>query len=296
MRNLIKSLSNYISFIEAVGLLLAMLFFAIAITIDNLVIKGIISSISASFFFLFCMEFIQNRRIQLEKYRFKMFFGKDVLNNEMYLVYPVFILSNQIMDFIKEQNLSQVFQKNDSSFGNVHRIDLPSAVADNDLRALTYLTGLFGEISKMTPPIMVDYDVVKKPTRSFISFGLASNDCTHMYFEREANPAFKLVSDSSNPDYLLVYDSQGNEYKFTSTENICYGIIMKYHPDPQNYPNRIWFYCAGLGACATPGSALYLANNWENLYKEVGSLDFIAVIKVYNYSEYDPFREILIIK
>lgn len=298
MQKLLNKLSKYGTFIEAVGLLMALLFFSIAINISNSTLQGIVTSISASFFFLFCVEFIQNQRRLIEQYRFKRFFGNDVTNNKMYLVYPNFKLNNVLLELKKEHNILQDFEKSPSLFNTSHRIDLDKAVAENDLCAMIYLTGLFSEVSRMTPPIMVDSDMVKEPNKSFISFGLTSNDCTHMYLAHSTKPAFQLITnDNRLDDYLAVYNEQEQEFRYTTILNkIYYGIILKYHPDPHDNPDRVWFYCAGLGTKGTTGSAWYIANKWKKLYRMVGVNDFIAVVKVYNNTDIITELELIVKK
>jgi hypothetical protein len=112
---------------------------------------------------------------------------------------------------------------------------------------------------------------------SFISFGLSSNDCTHMYRRRTRGKAlFDIIRDGLGSEFLRV----GGEDFATKPGEVCYGIIVRYHPDPEHEPDRVWMLCAGLGERGTTGAAWYLANRWRHLLRRVGDRDFVAVIEV----------------
>jgi hypothetical protein len=113
-----------------------------------------------------------------------------------------------------------------------------------------------------------------------MSFGLNSNDCTHLYLQHES--ALFYVKIENNEEVLYVKSNGTDARRFVSTAAFAYGLILRYRPDPDDHPERAWFLCAGLGAKGTTGAAWYLANKWKHFLQrqEVGKDDFIAVIKV----------------
>lgn len=293
MRIIIRILSNYVSGVQIISLILAIVFFALAASARELVLKDIMSGISASFVFLFVIEVVQAGLRDASKVRFRRFFGKHALNGEMDFVYPDFVLSPEVRKLIKNHNPQMIYQKPDSKFPQIHRIDIPRAIADNDVRALVYMVALFGEICKNTPPIKVDTVAVSNPKRSFVSFGLSSNDCTHMYLQRDSKPFFELVPDEKGSEFLRIIDELGKPQDFASSQTTYFGLIVKYHPDPEEHPDCVWFFCAGLGPNGTTGASWYLANKWRKLYEKVDKNDFVAIVKTQHYSDSETTLEVI---
>ena len=98
---------------------------------------------------------------------------------------------------------------------------------------------------------------------------------------------FAIVPDTKGSEYLTYINATGQEIEVKSTENVFYGIILEYDPDPEDDPDRVWFLCAGLGSNGTSGAAWYLANKWKRLYRLADANDFMAVIRVHHYSDHD---------
>jgi hypothetical protein len=155
-----------------------------------------------------------------------------------------------------------------------------------------YVADTFDSTPACPNILLVDSEVVAQCDRSFISFGLSSNDCTHLYIHEAAKPLIKIVDDERGSEFIRLQN--GREYR--SNDQRQYGIILRYSPNPVEHRERRWFICAGLGPVATTGAAWYLAHNWRNLAKTVaGTSDFVAVIWVGPYTDRVPhLTEVLV--
>jgi hypothetical protein len=270
--------------LQLIAVALATLFFILAYQTTNTALQGTFASVSASFVFALVQAQIANFNTRLSNYRFRKLFGADAITNQMRFIYPDFVLSDEAKAKLKdsEVNPQLVYQKKDKIFAIDYRVDISRIIADNDLRAIVYVAGLFGRVCRTTPTLEVDNSFVHTPTFSFLSFGLSSNDCTHMYLNKAGSLAmFTIQPDGKGSEYLVV-DSQKYE---TVKGGDHYGVIVKYRPDPLDEPNRVWMFCAGLGETGTTGSAWFLANKWKTLQARVGDSDFCAVIKTPHFSD-----------
>ncbi|GGJ90408.1 hypothetical protein GCM10010123_20320 [Pilimelia anulata] len=211
---------------------------------------------------------------------FDEFVGREIAQKSVTLVYPVFRLSSEARAAIAGLNQQLLYEKEESPFTRMHRIDVPVAAAVNDMRALVYATELFQRHPRVSWTLQTDTDAVRDPARSIISFGLSSNDCTHMYLETVERPLFRIVPDGRGSEYLVLADG----FECRSTPDAQYGIVLRARPFP-DLPDRVWFVCAGLGPLGTPGAAWYLSTSWRDLHREAGTADFVAVVKVRTYSE-----------
>lgn len=283
----------FLSRTQPISLLLSGAFFVMALVSKELVIQAILASISASFMFSFVFFFFEACIVTLDRRQFRLLFGNAAMKHETYLVYPSFVLSQGAQEALAAHNEQLIYGKPHPRFAKTYRVDVPSVVAENDLRGLAYLVGLFGDTCGKAPPIRDDNDAVAHPHHSFIALGLTSNECTHMYQQHCSFPAFEIIPDEQGSEYLAYEDVSGKrvELKRTRTpgsgESAFYGVIIKYHPDPEEAPDRVWFLCAGLGPNGTSGAAWYLANRWRKLYKHVHASDFLAIIKVQHYADSD---------
>lgn len=211
---------------------------------------------------------------------FEEFVGAEIAREGAALIYPVFRLSDEVATAATSLNQQLLYIKDLSPFTRMHRIDVPLAVAANDMRALVYALELFQDKLHVSWPLETDTEAVRNPARSFVSFGLSSNDCTHVYLETVDNPLFQIVPDGQGSEYLVLVDG----YECKSTEDTQYGFVTRVRPYP-DVPDRVWFFCSGLGPIGTPAAAWYLAANWRDLHHRAGSSDFIAVVKARTFSE-----------
>ncbi len=211
---------------------------------------------------------------------FEEFVGPEIARYGAALVYPTFRLTDEVRTAVAGLNEQLLYEKEQSPFTRMHRIDVPVAAAVNDMRALVYAVDLFQVHLRVSWTLQTDTDAVRDPARSIISFGLSSNDCTHMYLETADSPLFAIVPDGLGSEFLRLAD--GSEYRSTAGEQ--FGIVVRARPFP-DMPDRVWFLVSGLGPLGTPGAAWYLAMNWCELHRRAGAADFAAVVKVRRYSE-----------
>ncbi|RMI32688.1 hypothetical protein EBN03_12025 [Nocardia stercoris] len=211
------------------------------------------------------------------------------------LVYPTFELSPEAVVAIEAVGIPRqhVFGKVNSVFPVAHRIDVPVALADNDFRALLYVHQLLQRDTRIDTVIVPDHEAVADPDRPLISFGLSSNDVTHMVLELP-NPMFS-VENATRGNEFLEYVQLADGRVFSSSYQRNVGLIVRLRPSPQLYPHRWWFLCAGLGPRGTSGAAWLLATHWRMLQQRVGDNQFVAVISCRTFSDQTTVLEHLYI-
>ncbi len=219
--------------------------------------------------------------LALQAYMFhrrqQLMFGRDLVRNGATFVYPDFVMNDAVRVTLEQHNQQLLYQRPRSRFSDqtTHRIDIPRVVASNDMRALLHVSDVFRAHSSATD-MVVDRDILDSAERSFLSFGLSSNDCTHLYLEIDPAPLFEIVPDGSGSEYLVA-THDGAEFR--SDDRAQVGIVARYSPEPDLSPDRRWFLIAGLGPLGTTAAAKFLTKRWENLLKEVGSRDdFLLVV------------------
>jgi hypothetical protein len=215
------------------------------------------------------------------------FFGRELVQQETILVFPDFTMHDEVRKTLQSHNQQMLYQRPQSRFATltIHRIDIPRAVAANDIQALLYVADGFESTTTCPNVMMVDSAVVDDCDRSFISFGLSSNDCTHLYRHEHSHPLFQIVDDNKGSEYIRLR----NDHEYRSDDRRQYGIILRYSPAPDEYPERRWFICAGLGPVATTGAAWYLSRHWRSLAKVAGrASNFAAMIWVGTYTDRVP--------
>jgi hypothetical protein len=222
------------------------------------------------------------------------FFGAELVHKETTFVYPNFVLHDDVRLILSSYNQQLIFQRPLSRFTalTVHRIDVPSLVAVNDIQALLYVSSIFDSNMDSPNVMVVDSKILEDCDRSFISFGLSSNDCTHLYLHESSAPLFQVIEDGAGSEYIKL--RSGQEYR--STDRRQYGVIVRHAPDLHEAPQRRWMLVAGLGPVGTTGAGWFLARHWQALSKRVPpECDFVAVISVGSYTDRMPrLQEVLI--
>ncbi|WP_327352261.1 hypothetical protein [Streptomyces sp. NBC_01304] len=196
----------------------------------------------------------QSRAVSRSRVRF---FGDELVHQETTLVYPDFVLHEDVRETLSSHNQQLIYQRPQSRFTGmaVHRIDVPSLVASNDIQSLLYVSSLFDSNADSPNVMLADGKILEDCDRSFISFGLTSNDCTHLYLHDAPNPLFSVVEDDQGSEYVRLRN--GHEYR--STDQRQYGVILHHAPDRDDAPERRWMLVAGLGPVGTTDAGWYLA-------------------------------------
>ena len=143
-------------------------------------------------------------------------------------------------------------------------------VSSCELRAVKYLAEVIGAESKQAPTLSSDCDLRGRLDISFVSFGShLSNYKTKDAIENEGNHLLsfergKFLSKKSGR--VVLHLEPGFDY----------GLILKLHPI--QFPERVWFVCAGIGEWGTSGAAWYLAHKWAEIYHYAKQKPFAIIV------------------
>jgi hypothetical protein len=226
------------------------------------------------------------------------FLGPEMVANGTTLVYPTFELTSRSVDALQAAKIpvQRIFERKAGAFTARHHIDVPVMLAENDIRGLLYVFSLLQRHTSMPIDFQSDRDIVAHCDRPYISFGLSSNDCTHVYLASVERPLFTIRdSPAGNGPYLEHLElTDGSRYESSDDRNI--GIIARVRPSPDLHPNRYWIICAGMGPRGTSGAGWFLANYWSSLQQRAGDREFVAVIGVRTYSDQMASLENLLIE
>jgi len=207
-----------------------------------------------------------------QRRQFKKIFGREA--QEHFLAFGTLEINPSIAQLLAtlDQQLSRFpFTKHgrpDMSFS------AQKVASSCELRAVAYIGPALSLDGDRTSRVFADDSVEGKLDIDFISFGAMSNLMTVTAF---ANPANQFV------DYdrtLGFFASKKNGQRVCNVrEGYDYGVILKIHPE--QFPQRTWIVCAGVGEWGTSGSAWFLAHNWGSLAKKLKDSDqFACVIEV----------------
>ena len=275
--------------LNTIGLIIAAALFSVS-TLTKPPAFNIIVGVGTSFVFVALVDLLLAAERRLTQRQRSAFFGRELTRDRTILVYPDFVMHDAVRETLKGHNQQMLYQRPLSRFPNrtIHRIDIPRAVAANDIEALLHVADIFESTTTCPNVMLVDREVVDRCDCSFVSFGLSSNDCTHLYIHEHTRPLFRIVEDGTGSEFITLR----NGHDYHSTPGRQFGIILRYSPSPAEYPQRRWFLCAGVGPIATPGAAWYLSRHWRVLKSQVaGDHDFIAVISVGPYTDRSPHLE-----
>jgi hypothetical protein len=210
------------------------------------------------------------------------FLGAEMITSGTTLVYPTLELTGRSVDALQVTGTPRrhISGKKAGAFPAHHRIDVPVALPENDIRGLLYVFSLLQRHTSIPTDVRSDRDFVAHRNRPYISFGLSGNVCTRMYLESVECPLFTVranpAGDGPYPEHLELTD--GSRYGASGDRNI--GIVARVRPSPDLHPGRYWIYCAGLGPRGTAGASWYLANYWSLLQRRAGDHEFVAVVGV----------------
>ncbi|MFR9751879.1 hypothetical protein ACL02S_12690 [Nocardia sp. 004] len=239
----------------------------------------------------------QRARLPDPEVRLETFLGTEMATSGITMVYPAFGLTDAATDARQaaESTHRHTFGKPHSLFADRHHIDVPSVVAEDDLRGLLYVLSLLQRHTSIPIDIQSDRNVVAHRDRPYISFGLTDNDCTHMYLDTVELPLFTIrYSTAENRSCAMQLQlTDGSRYTASDDRNV--GIIARVRPNPELHPDRYWIYCAGLGSRGTAGAGWYLANYWHPLQQRTGDREFVAVLGIGTHSDRTAGLEHLLI-
>lgn len=225
------------------------------------------------------------------------FLGTEMADRGVTLVVPTFELATSSVEALAAAGIPRqhIFRKRASVFNAAHRIDVPVALAENDVRGMLYVMSMvLQHHDGITVDIQSDRDVVAAPDRPYISFGLSSNDCTHMYLESTSDPLFTIQDNTPSAAGYLEHLELADGQRYTSDDSRNIGIIARVRPAPVLHPDRYWIFCAGLGAHGTTGASWYLSKHWATLQERAADQEFIAVVSVRTYSDQTAVLEHLL--
>lgn len=244
------------------------------------IIQGILSSICASFVFFLTLDTGYAVRDLFTRRSFRTFFGDLSNSATANLVYPDFVLSEKCRTRLKDMPHTEIFRKRADQYPGTRFIDVPKIVASNDLQGIVIVATKMGGFMGDSPRLITDGEAVANPGKSLISFGLTSNAVTDLYQNTDPTPLFKL--DDVGGDPKIVVEVNGKAASYERKDSYQHAIILRYRPDPKNYPAQFWFICAGLAAAGTPAAAWKLAHEWKNYYRRFGTKDFLVILKTSN--------------
>ena len=252
----------------------AMAFFASTKAPDPL--PDVLGGVGSSVVFAVGLDLLIALQGYLFHRRQQLMFGRDLVRGGALFAYPDFIMNEDVATTLAQSNQQMLYRRPRSRYATkiTHRIDIPRVVAANDIRALLHVSDIF-RANATTTQMIVDREILDSAERSFMSFGLSSNDCTHLYLDVDRNPLFSIVPDGAGSEFLRI-DCDGSEFR--SSDSVQYGLIVRYSPDIDLAPDRRWFLVAGLGPLGTTSAAKFVARRWEQLLKSVGPRDDFVVI------------------
>lgn len=270
-------------------MLIAAGLFVVALRVGGPV-QDLIVGVATSFIFASVLDLlvtVQEKIVNRERLRF---FGVELVSEQTTLVYPDFVMHDDVRTTLASHNQQMLFQRPNSRFRDltVHRIDIPRTVAANDMQALLYVAQVFESTTRCPNVIIVDSVIIDDCARSFISFGLSSNDCTHLYINEHSRPLFSIVEDDVGSEFIRLRN--GNEYRSDTRRQ--YGLVVRYAPNPDEYPDRRWLLVAGMGPVGTTAAGWYLSRHWQALSSRVPRRgNFIAVVSTGVYTDRVPHLE-----
>ncbi len=203
------------------------------------------------------------------------FFGSELVWKELNLVYPEFVVHDDVMQLLARDNQPLMYDKPDTSaYHQARHIDVERIVASNDIEALLEVASMFKDVDEDISTFATDGRAFEKCELSFISFGLTSNDCTFMYLDKHREKKlFEIIELSGGEVSLRLADSR----EFRNTADADCSVIVRYAPE-KDVSGRRWFLVAGLGPRGTPAAARFLVKNWRVLRKTVGDEKNFCVV------------------
>jgi hypothetical protein len=208
---------------------------------------------------------------RLRRRKFRKVFGHA---KSYFLCYGALILNPQVRKFIPQQ-----FQKL-ADFPLTRRsnpaliFSADTAVSACEIRAASYVSSSLGQDGGVSAEFASDEVLAAELDIDIISFGAMNNGKTLDLFSNNAND----LAEYDVSQRIFVWKKDRSPL-YSPLPNCDYGIIQKIHPE--QFPDRTWITCAGIGEWGTSGSAWFLSKRWKKIAKEIRGQDrFVCVIQV----------------
>ena len=202
----------------------------------------------------------EKARKQLSRRSFRKIFGDDI-ENAFFVIYPNFQSPSRDT---KYEKLPSIVKRNRVSSAT----NLTTVHGTAVTRAVSHLTYMIGNNSKVPPRIMSDHEMDSQMDISFMSIGGLTNFKTVDLLENEVYDFLDFNSES-------IISKKNGQPIVTAGSGFDYGIITKIKPF--NDSKRIWLCCAGIGEWGTSGAAWWLSRNWKKIYKKAKKKPFACV-------------------
>lgn len=202
-------------------------------------------------------------------YKLKRLFGQDIIKDYK-LTYGQFVLS-EVYDS-KGNKLHFPFRKIETN--TFHSIIDP--VSFSDTKAAKYIASLIAKETGNYAELISDREIGNNIDVSFCATGGYSNLKSLEVLKSEKNKFFDFYLPQNG--IVGIIDLESGEKTINTNPEYDLGLIIKVNN--KFFPNRTQICIAGLNIWGTSGTAWYLANKWDKIYKLVKNKEFGIIIKV----------------
>ncbi|MCK4827833.1 hypothetical protein KA005_69535 [bacterium] len=198
-------------------------------------------------------------RSSIRHWRFRRIFGSDVDGRgEFRIIYAKLSLP-ELFDQNGEKTVRPYIKQPRRSGSRSGRFSIENPVSGSEFRGASYIVSSFGSILKGQPDLTSDIDADPHVNLSFVSLGGPfSNWKTNDAFDNTSNQFLRMTTDDfvSAKSGNLVLDRESS---------FDYGLILRIRPE--QFSERVWIVCAGIGEWGTSGAAWFLSNKWKEILK-----------------------------
>lgn len=290
-----RSSTQILHWFTVLSVILALVFFALALWITSSPWSDLFLGMATSFVFLAMTNLILRLQAWWSYRRIRDFFGAELVQGTTWLAYPDFEPTPQAHE--AWSGVGRRWQRPEGP--NLSRAPLPQhdlpiefevTVAANDIQGLIEFAGALGYAHVAATSLVVDRTIWNDSQRSFCAAGLTSNHCTNLYLITDKNPLFEILSHNGHPTVRLA-----TGHVLIDDDIREFGIIMRYRPDSAGTPDRRWWLVAGLEAAGTPAAGRFVASKWRTLFECTRpNSDFIAVVSLARGAWHDARLELVV--
>lgn len=210
-------------------------------------------------------------------YILKRFFGKDIINSNISIVYGAlkdsrFYVNKTVCNpDIFKFRAAKIYKTREPILlqgptGNI--------VGECEIRSSSYLINTLSNYRKKPVNIISDTEALSNEKQTIISLGSSSsNELSDYIFHLENNKYFGFTESGDAIKNLKT----GNLIKgFQEPEKFDYGIILKLINKAS--PEHFYMVCAGLGEYGTSGAAWFLSTNFKD-YRNYPEFGLVVKVK-----------------